>query len=293
MTTGQRVLATRLFATRLFAIALIAAAQLPMATTGLAQDATARAAWQEGRRLALDGQPDSALVLYTRAVATARSTGDRAIGSAAQRGLADIQLVYRGCVDDARKILIEAVADASEGDRSAADALVRLLAAHGDVAGARSTLVKAYADIPSIGRKITRESVNFLLGMAIIERFSGHESAALSTLNSALQIAVRMHEGDVKDNSDHAVGTITAENVWVMFDLAQLRLHAKSPGIASARDGARIMDLLAEAWPTVSDHGQAELPVSRLGDRLLIKAHGCIRSGTPCPAPKPPNPPKC
>ncbi len=253
----------------------------------LAQDPAALAAFQEGRRLALESQPDSAIAAYRRAAAAATQSGDRAMASAAARGLADVYLVHRACGDSALRLLRDAVAASAVGDRSAADALVRLLASRGDATGARSVLVKAYEDTPAVGRQITRESVTFLQGMAAVERAGGHESAALATLNSALQIAVRLHEGDEKDASDHAVGAVTAENVWVLYDLSQLRTSAKSPAIASARESARIMDQLVEAWPTVTTPGQNQFPVTRLGDRLVVQAATCAKAGSSCPVPKP------
>lgn len=261
----------------------------PLVAAG-AQDETARIAWHEARRLAIAGLADSAVAQFARAGSAAKTIGDQAISTAVQRGLADVYLVYRGCADSAQRILTDAVASAGPGDRSAADALVRLLASRGNVALARTTLVKAYDDVPSVGRLIQRESITFLQGMATIERYSGHEAAALSDLNSALQIAARLHEGDANEGESHAVGTVTAENAWVMFDLAQLRLHAKSTGIASPREGTRMMEQLVEAWPTVSDTGHvvARFPVSRLADRLELKAAACAKSGAPCPAPKPP-----
>jgi len=261
----------------------------PLVAAG-AQDETARTAWHEGRRLAIAGLADSALAQYAKAGRTAKTIGDQAIATAVERGIADVQLVYRGCVDSAQRILTDAAATAGPGDRSAADALVRLLAMRGNVALARTTLVKAYDDVPSVGRLIQRESITFLQGMAMIERFSSHEAAALSGLNSALQVAVRLHEGDAADAERHAVGVVTAENAWVMYDIAQLRLHAKSAGIASQRDGLRMMEQLVEAWPTVSETGNTAVrfPVSRLADRLELQAVACAKGGTPCPAPKPP-----
>ncbi len=274
---------------RILLCALSVATAFPLVAAD-AQDETARIAWQQARRLAVAGLADSALAEYARAGAAAKAIGDQAIGTAVQRGVADVYLVYRGCADSAQRMLTDAAATAATGDRSAADALVRLLAARGNVTLARASLVKAYDDVPSVGRLIMRESVTFLQGMAAIERYSGHEAAAMSNLSSALQIATRLHEGDAAGPETHAIGSVTAENVWVMLDIAQLRLHAKSAGIASAREGTRMMEQLVVAWPTVSDTDRmvARFPVSRLADRLEIRAIGCAKSGAPCPAPKPP-----
>ena len=274
---------------RILLCALSVATAFPLVAAD-AQDETARIAWQQARRLAVAGLADSALAEYARAGAAAKAIGDQAIGTAVQRGVADVYLVYRGCADSAQRMLTDAAATAATGDRSAADALVRLLAARGNVTLARASLVKAYDDVPSVGRLIMRESVTFLQGMAAIERYSGHEAAAMSNLSSALQIATRLHEGDAAGPETHAIGSVTAENVWVMLDIAQLRLHAKSAGIASAREGTRMMEQLVVAWPTVSDTDRmvARFPVSRLADRLEIRAIGCAKSGAPCPVPKPP-----
>ena len=115
----------------------------------------------------------------------------------------------------------------------------------------------------------------------------------MSTLNSALQVAVRLHEGDLADSSTHALGAVTSENAWVMFDIAQLRMHASSAGIAAPREGVRLLEQLVDAWSMVSDPVAARFPVSRLADRLELKAVACARYGKPCPPPKPPKSPKC
>ncbi len=252
-----------------------------------AQPDGARAAFRAGRALALAGQPDSALVVFTSVAKMARAGGDWAMLTAAARATADVYLVYRSCADSAVSILQGAVTTAAPGDRSAADALVRVLAARGDAAGARAVLVKAYADVPSVGRNITRESVTFLQGMASVERAAKHEDAAVTALRSAVQIATRMHAGDVQASETHSVGNVTAENAWVLFDLAQLRLHAKSAGVASVKEGTRLMDQLSAAWPIIEDPETVRFPTSRIGDRLLLLARECQKNGTSCPAPKP------
>ena len=251
-----------------------------------AQPDEARVAFRFGRALALAGKPDSAIAAFATVASMARASGDRAMSIAAARATADVYLVYRACADSAVRILQDAVAVAAPGDRSAADALVRVLSGRGDAVGARGVLVKAYADVPSVGRNITRESVTFLQGMAAIERASKHEDAAFTALTSALQIATRMHEGDVQDSAPHATGNVTGENAWVLFDLAQLRLHAKSAGVASVKQGMRLMDQLVTAWQTVDDPELVRFPTSRIGDRLLILARECEKNGNSCPLPK-------
>ena len=249
-----------------------------------AQSGNAGTFWRAGRALALRGQVDSALRTLEQAGAAARSSGDAATEQATMRGRSNLWTL-RGCADSATKILREAVATASPGDRSSADALVRLLASRKAVTDARSALVQAYTDVPSVGRNITRESVTFLQGMAAVELAGGQESAAMATLNSALAIAVRLHEGDVKERSQHAVGDITDENAWLMFDLAQLRRKAKSPGIFSTREHARLMASLVKAWPTLDVLPDDGFPITRFADRLVMRAALCAADGSECPAP--------
>ena len=277
------VLVQKLSYVCVFGLATFVAA-IPMVAR--AQPDEARVAFRAGRALALAGKPDSAIAAFAAVRTMAHASGDRAMSVAAARATADVYLVYRACADSAVRILQDAVAAAAPGDRSAADALVRVLSARGDAVGARAVLVKAYADVPSVGRNITRESVTFLQGMAAVERAAKHEDAAFTTLSSALQIATRMHEGDVQDSTPHASGNVTAENAWVLFDLAQLRLHAKSAGVASVKEGTRLMDQLATAWPTVDDPEMVRFPTSRIGDRLLILARECQKNGSSCPVPK-------
>jgi hypothetical protein len=186
-------------------------------------------------------------------------------------------------VDSATKILRAASEDAEPGDRTAADALVRLLAARGDDGGARATLVAAYTG--SSTRAVTRETVNFLAGNAAIERAQGHESAALSTLNEAIGIADRVHLSDPQGLRDHAVGDVTRENAWLIFDLAQLRAQAKSPSIRSLRESARLMAMVLAAWADVDDVATSPRPVTRIGDRLILRAERCRMGGTSCPVP--------
>ncbi|WP_310572079.1 hypothetical protein [Gemmatimonas sp.] len=267
--------------------ALLAAAVLVGAATSrdlVAQSGEAATLWRAGRALALRGQADSALRNLELAGTAARTTGDLATEQATRRGRADLWML-RGCADSTTRILREAVTAASPGDRSSADALVRLLASRKAVAEARTVLVKAYSDVPSVGSNITRESVTFLQGMAAVELAGGQESAAMATLNSALAIAVRLHEGDVKDRSEHAVGEITDENAWLMFDLAQLRRTAKSTTIRSPREHARISANLVKAWPTLDVLPDDGFPITRFADRLVMRAALCAADGSECPAP--------
>ena len=273
--------------TRLPLRTLVAAAVLVTSASAhalVAQTADAASLWRTGRTLALRGQVDSALRTLKQAGAAARTAGDYATEQATMRGRADLWML-RGCADSASRILRDAVASASPGDRSSADALVRLLSSRKAVAEARSVLVKAYSDVPSVGSNITRESVTFLQGMSVVELAAGQESAALSRLNSALAIAVRLHEGDVKERSEHAVGEITDENAWLMFDLAQVRRTAKSSGILSPREHARIMSVLVKAWPTLDVLPDDGFPITRFADRLVMRKALCAADGSECPVP--------
>jgi hypothetical protein len=110
----------------------------------------------------------------------------------------------------------------------------------------------------------------------------------MSTLSEALLIAERLHAGDAKDTAGvHAVGEVTSENAWVLFDLAQLRANAKSPSVRSARESTRLMGLLTAAWDVVDDARATPFPTVRLGDRLILRAEVCRRAGNSCPVPKP------
>jgi hypothetical protein len=236
-------------------------------------------------RTALAGRADSALHFFTRAADAAQVSGERSLRVAALRGQADVWLVMRGCPDSALNILRVAVRNAEPGDRTAADALVRLLATRGDAAGARAVLVAAYAGHTT--RAVSSETVTFLLGNAAIERAEGHESAALSTLNEAIGMADRLHLSDPQGFREHAVGDVTRENAWLLFDLAQLRAQAKSPGIRSAREAARLTAMLLSAWSNVDDVATSARPIVRLGDRFILRAERCRMDGTSCPAPVP------
>jgi hypothetical protein len=267
-------------------VVLVAAPRFGAARTPPQQNA--RHWFEEGKRTGIAGRADSSLQFFTRAAREARTVGDEAMFVAAERGRADVWLSLRGCADSAVRILRDANAAAGPGDRSAADALIRLHAARGDAASARAVLVAAYSDAEGVGRTITRETIAFLRGRAATELAGGHESAAMSTLSEALLIAERLHAGDAKDTAGvHAVGEVTSENAWVLFDLAQLRANAKSPSVRSARESTRLMGLLTAAWDVVDDARATPFPTVRLGDRLILRAEVCRRAGNSCPVPKP------
>ena len=265
---------------------LIAAVVVANGMAGVlpAQSSDAVVRWRAGRDLALRGQVDSALRTLEQAGAGARTAGDLATEHATRRGRADLWML-RGCVDSASRILREAVTAAVPGDRSSADAFVRLLASQQAVAEARTVLVKAYGDVPSVGRSITRASGTILQGMAAVELAGGQESAAMATLTAALAIAVRLHDGNMTARREHAVGDLTVENGWLLFDLAQLRRTAKSTGIHSPREHARIMDNLVKGWPTLDVRPDDGVPITRFADRLAMRAALCAADGSACPAP--------
>ncbi len=267
--------------------ALVAAAALSLAavppTLG-AQPATAVGLWREGRALALRGLVDSARRTLEQAGIAARTAGDLVTEQATMRGRADLWAL-RGCADSATRILREAVAAAPAGDRASADALVRWLASRQAVADARRVLVAAYRDVPSVGSTISRESITFLQGMAAVDVAAGQESAAMASLNAALAIAVRLHEGDVHERSTHAIGEVTEENAWLLFDLAALRRTAKSAPMHAPREHARLMATLVTAWPTLDRRPDDGVPITRFGDRLVMQAAVCATDGSPCPPP--------
>lgn len=243
------------------------------ASATLAQDDPALAAFRAARGLAMAGQADAAVAAFTRTADLAKTGDDKAIETAALRGAAELLALTRPCTDSAEAMLRRAISVANSGDRSAADALVRLLASRGNVAGARQALVAAYSDVPSLGRAITKESVRYLQGQAAVELASGHEAAALSALSQALAIAARLHVGDVSDTVAKPTGAVDETNGWVMFDLGMLRLTAKSPSVRQPKAGASILDLVSAASALMLDGGEYEpYPILRLGDRLMLQS---------------------
>ena len=237
-------------------------------------DAAAVRTYRSARSMALQGQRDEALAGFLRAADEAKRGDDKAIMIASMRGAADLMAMQRPCTERAETTLRAAVAAADPGDRSAADALVRLLASRGNANGARTVLVAAYSDVPSLGRAITKESMRYLQGLAAVEFAGGHESATLGALQQSLAIAARLHHGDVGDTIARPSGVVDAVNAWVLYDIAQLRLTAKSAAVRNLRMGASIMDLLLATPTALLDGGDDEsYPVTRIGDRLAILGH--------------------
>jgi len=278
----RRVVSTLLLAGAALAPALVPARLAAQADTP--DVARAIRDLRTGRLLALEGRVDSALVFFTLSKLNAHDAGDQRIEQAAIRARADMWLL-RSCADSAQRILRNAVALAPAGDRTSADALVRLLAERGQVADARAVMVSAYSDATGVGRTITRESITFLQGMAAVERAGGQEAAALSSFTSALSIAKRLHQGGVTDSIDTGVGEVTDENRWVLFDLASLRRSAKATGVRSIKEADRITKQLVEALEAMESIPDDPFPITRYGDRLVLRRAQCVADGTTCPAP--------
>lgn len=246
-------------------------------------------AWQVGQEAALKGLADSAMRSYDEALRLAGQDEDEELASAARLGQAEVWDVWRSCKDSARTAYLDAIRLSSEADFSAADAYVVWLAKQGDQAGARAVHMRTYAPIENdVPRSITRESVNFLLGLAQIQIANSSRSGALSSLNSARSVAARLAVGDT-DSS--AFGTVREANYWVLHDIAQLRLDPKSRTVRNVAVGR---DLLAQldAARTVSDRGgQPRFTVARLADRVA-RARRVCKTGA-CRLPPAPKGPRC
>lgn len=252
------------------------------AATSAAQSDPGLNGFRAARALAVQGQTDAAIAAFGQAADQARKSDDKAVLVASLRGAADLLATKRPCTDSAERTLRLALTLADKGDRSVADALVRLLVSRGNVAGARQLLVAAYSDVPNLGRAITKESVRYLQGQAAVELAGGHEAAALGALSQALAIAARLHVGDVSDTVAKPTGSVDDTNAWVMFDLAVLRLTAKSPGIRQPRAGASMLDMLSAAPTEMLDGGEAEAyPITRLADRQLLRSRAAGSTSAP------------
>ena len=265
----------------------IAAALLTPTSHALSQDAeeVARRAWNRARMHAVEGRADSALAQYAIAVTNAQQAGDQRMVAAALTGSAQVHAVHVGCGDSAMTLFREAVAKSEPGDRKAADAFVRYLATRGDIAGAQKLLNETYASAEGLGRAITRESMTWFQGMAAIQRASGKEAAALASLNSALNIAARLRAGDVSDTVAKPTGDVDPLNYWLVYDLAQLRLNAKAPSVANAAAGRKMMDALVTAGIGLDERDELVVPVARLFDSLVLRAHQCRMNGGNCTSP--------
>jgi hypothetical protein len=223
----------------------------------------------------------TALFLFLKAAKEAAAKDDKPIQVAALRGAADLLSLKRPCTDSAERVLRTAVQVAEPGDRSAADALVRLLAAQGKSKDAMSTLVAAYSDVPSLGKAITRESMQFLQGQAAVEFAGGHEAAALAALNQALVIAARLKQGDTSDSVAKPTGAVDEVNAWVMYDLAMLRMNAKSASVRGTATGTAILRQLLASQQLLDGSDDTPHPITRLLDRITLGA-GVATPLKPC-----------
>ncbi len=271
------------------AVALALPLALPLAArSAAAQPDGATLAYLSARAFALQGNADSALAAFRRAERLAAESGDLPLVTAAAIGRAEVMAVYRGCTDSAVTWLREAAAAQPTGVRTASDALVRLLLSRGQVDAARETLTRAYADVEGLGRAIKHETVHYLQGLAGVQRAAGQERAALATLEEALAIAERLHTGDVSDSTPRVPAGVHGDNFWLLYDLAQLRLHARSAAVRQAREGERIMTDLVRAGDDADRDVHGRFTESRLLERLVLKAHACTLRGERCPVPTPP-----
>jgi hypothetical protein len=269
------------------AIAVAAFAQLTASRNACAQDidVVAKRALRDAKTLALQGNADSALALFASTVDMAKKMNDNTLAVAAMIGASDVYLVYRNCNDSALVMLRNAAAVADPGDRSASDALVRLLALRGATDEAQKVLTQAYGSVENVGRSITRESMNWFRGLATIQKASGKESAALASLNSALMIAQRLASGDQTDSSVTKSTDVTPLDFWIVYDLAQLRLDARSTTVASKSTGMGLMNSLVKAGVDFDGRDELQYPESRLADRLILRSFQCEAKGSRCTQP--------
>jgi hypothetical protein len=274
--------------TRALAAAVVA---LCLAVNASAQSQTERGevAWKAGTTFALQGNADSALASFRTSQRIAEAVHDSSLLSAALRGAAEVQSVYKGCSDSALLLLQHANDISIAGDRIAGQLLVRRLAAAGKLPDARALQVALYADIKDqVPRSISRESVNFLMGQAAIQRAAGQDQAAFTSLVQGRDIADRLANGDDKTQPKMPFTTINSVNYWVSFEMAQLMLNTKSKGVGSLADGKSLMDAIANNTDNPEDGNERRFSVFRLADRLTVNAWRCTLRGERCAVPKPP-----
>lgn len=247
-------------------------------------------AWQSAQAHALAGRADAALAAYGEALRLARQDRDNDLASAARLGMAEIWDVWRRCQDSARAAYEDAVRLAPEGEYAAADAFVIWLARNGYTREARALHARTYAPVEyDLPRTITRESVNFLLGMAAIQLSNESAGGALTSLEDALVVANRLAAGDDEERIANG-GGVTAHNYWVLHDLAQLQLER---GHSTYRPAAgRTLLAKVDAARAVSDNGgNPRFSVGRLADRVARERRRCTSST--CALPPLPTIPMC
>ncbi len=246
-------------------------------------------AWRAGQTAALAGRADEALASYTEALRLARQDRDAELASAARLGMAEVWDVWRNCRDSARAAYEDAVQLTSEGDYAAADAYVLWLARRGDHASARALHARAYAAIENeVPRTVTRESVNFLLGLAEIQVANSSRSGALYSLTSARTIADRLATGD---DTTVTTSMVRPGNYWALHDLARLYLDPASKNVRNVAAGTTIRRQL-DAATDVSDNGMhPRFTVGRLADRIARARRLCTTAA--CRVPPAPTVPRC
>ena len=271
---------------------LVAQASMPLVVGPVVGQSDGERAWRAGQDAALTGRADSALSAYAEALRLARQDRDSELASAARLGMAEVWDVWRRCRDSARVAYIDAVQLTSEGDYAAADAYIIWLARQGDQAGARAVHARTYTPIENeVPRTVTRESVNFLLGLAQIQIANSSRSGALSSLTSARSISARLASGD---EDSFPLPTVRVGNYWVLHDLAVLQLDAASgPRVRNVAEGASLR-LELDAAVTVSDNGgHPRFTVGRLADRVARIRRTCKSASCQLPPPPPSPAPRC
>ncbi len=268
---------------------LAAQASGPSIPGALLAQSDGERAWRAGQDAALTGRADSALSAYTEALRLARQDRDSELASAARLGMAEVWDVWRRCRDSARAAYLDAVQLTSEGDYAAADAYIIWLARQGDQAGARAVHARTYTPIENdVPRTITRESVNFLLGLAAIQIANSSRSGALSSLTSARSISARLASGD---DDSLSVPTVREGNYWVLHDLSALQLDAASgPRVRNVAAGANLRRELDFAVNVSDNGGHPRFTVGRLADRVARLRRTCKSASCQLPPPPPPAP---
>lgn len=263
---------------------LVAASALP-----LQAQADGERAWAAGQEAALRGQADSAMSAYGEAVRLARQDLDRELESAARLGMAEVWDVWRRCTDSARAAYQDAVLLSSEFDYAAADAFVLWLARRGDQAAARALHARAYLPIETqVPRSVTRESINFLLGLAAIQIANKSQSGAMSSLRSARSIAARLAAGGGDTTS---AGAVRRDNYWVLHDIADLQINGTSQAVRN-RAAGRALRKQVDAATSVPDDGMnPRFSVGRLADRVAQARRVCTMAA--CRLPPPPRRSRC
>jgi len=266
---------------------LLAQSAMPPTAGSRVGQSDGERAWRAGQHAALTGRADSALSAYAEALRLARQDRDSELASAARLGMAEVWDVWRRCRDSARAAYLDAVQLTSEGDYAAADAYIIWLARQGDQAGARAVHARSYTPIENdVPRTITRESVNFLLGLAQIQIANSSRSGALASLTSARNISARLATGD---EDSLPTSTVRVGNYWVLHDLAALQLDAASgPRVRNVSEGASLRRELDAAVTVSDDGGHPRFTVGRLADRVARIRRTC-RSAS-CQLPPPPVP---